>query len=102
MGRMHSMVRIRRVEMPAKDVKTLCWMGDRLADFMGGTIYGLDGSTERVGYHYSYRFDAAVASPSGRWVVLYERLGTKGILLGPDRRVVRELNRSFYQAHVYP
>jgi hypothetical protein len=45
---------------------------------------------------YGYRFDAATASPDGRFAVIYERLGTKGLLLD-DGQIVRELDRSFYQ-----
>jgi hypothetical protein len=32
---------------------------------------------------------------------LYERLGTKAIVLGANRFPAREINRSFYHAHVY-
>lgn len=49
---------------------------------------------------YSYKFDAAVSSPSGKYAVIYEKLGTKGLLLR-DGQIVRELNRSFYHANVY-
>jgi hypothetical protein len=49
---------------------------------------------------YPYRFDAAAVSPSGGFVALYERLGTKAILFGPNR-LLREINRSYYFAHVY-
>ena len=49
---------------------------------------------------WGYRFDAAVQSPSGRVAVIYERFGTKGLVL--DRgNCIREINRSFYHADVY-
>jgi hypothetical protein len=49
---------------------------------------------------YSYRFDAVAQSPSGEYTVLYERLGTKGIVLLAGE-FVREINRSYYQADRY-
>src|SRR5262249_4371873 len=45
-------------------------------------------------------FDAATASPDGRFAVVYERLGTKGLLLH-DGKILRELDRSFYHARAY-
>src|SRR4029453_17234961 len=87
--------------IPATGVRTLCWMGDDLVDWAaGGVIYHLDGSSTPAGVFYAYRFDAAVAAPSGRYVALYERLGTKALLLD-NGRLLRELDRSYYHAHVY-
>jgi hypothetical protein len=81
--------------------KSLCWSGDSLVDWVsGGHRHDLDGTTHERAVYYAYRFDAAVMSPEGRYAVLYERLGTKGLLLR-DGKVVRELNRSFYHAEVY-
>jgi hypothetical protein len=50
--------------------------------------------------NYAYRFDAATASPDGRFAVIYEKLGTKGLLLD-NGKIVRELGRSFYCADAY-
>lgn len=81
--------------------KSLCWSGEELVDWAaGGLRHHLDGRTSESHIRYSYRFDAAVMSPDGRYAVLYERLGTKGLLLR-EGEVVRELNRSFYHADVY-
>ncbi|HEY8378325.1 MAG TPA: hypothetical protein VIK91_17635, partial [Nannocystis sp.] len=46
------------------------------------------------------RFDGAVADPSGRWAVVYERTGTAGILLR-DGEIVREIHRSPYHAEAF-
>ncbi|WP_233612366.1 hypothetical protein [Corallococcus sp. AB045] len=82
-------------------VSSLCWSGDALVDPVGGLVrYHLDGSTFDPHIRYAYRFDRAVMSPDGRYCVLYESLGTKGLLLD-GTRVVRQLTRDFYQAHVY-
>jgi hypothetical protein len=67
----------------------------------GGRAFALDGTERRgVGHYGYYRFDAATASPDGRFAVIYERLGTKGLLLH-NGKVLRELNRSFYHADAY-
>jgi hypothetical protein len=90
-----------RIIIPAKGIRSLCWDDNELVDWAaGGARYRLDGSIKRSRVNYAYRFDSAVQSPSCRFAVVYERLGTKALLLD-NGTVVRELNRSFYQAHVY-
>ncbi len=80
---------------------SLNWKEDRLIDWVGGgSEYHLDGSFISSKVLYSYRFDAAIQSPDGNYVVLYEQLGTKGVLL-KNGQILKELNRSFYQADVY-
>lgn len=82
-------------------VRSLVWVGDELIDWvLGGTRFGLDGSVHRAGVSYAYRFDAAVATRDGKFAVIYERTGTKGLVLR-EGEILREINRSFYQAHVY-
>jgi hypothetical protein len=89
------------IRIEASGVRSLLWDGDRLIDWVGGRAsWGLDGSHRRSSVSYSYRFDAVVASGDRRWVVLYERRGTKGLLLKDGKRV-REIDRSFYHADVY-
>jgi hypothetical protein len=88
--------------IPAQGVKSLVWMAGKLVDWVSGVVeYDLEGARRGPSISYSYRFDAAVVSPSGSHVALYERLGTKAIVLGANRFPVREINRSFYHAHVY-
>ncbi|NNC06908.1 hypothetical protein HJC10_29160 [Corallococcus exiguus] len=85
-------------------VSSLCWSGDALVDPVGGVVrYHLDGTTFDPHVRYSYRFDRAVMSPDGRYSVLYESLGTTGLLLD-GTEVVRQLTRDFYHAntHDYP
>ncbi|MCC8937905.1 hypothetical protein H8A99_15845 [Bradyrhizobium sp. Arg68] len=85
----------------ATDVRSLCWRGDQLVDWVGGgRAFAADGTEQPARVRYSYRFDAATASPDGRFAVIYERLGTKGLLL-QDGRILRELDRSFYYAGAY-
>ncbi len=85
----------------ATGIKSLCWRGDELIDWVGGgRAFAADGTERPSTVRYGYRFDAATASPDGRFAVIYERLGTKGLLLC-DGRVLRELDRSFYHADAY-
>lgn len=85
----------------ATGVKSLCWRGDELVDWVGGgRAFATDGTERPAAVRYAYRFDAATASPDGRFAVIYERLGTKGLLLR-NGRILRELDRSFYQAEAY-
>lgn len=87
--------------IPAEGVKSLVWMNGSLMDWTCGNVrYELNGSKHGPTVCYPYRFDAAHVSPSGHFVALYERLGTKAIILGPDN-LFREVNRSYYHADVY-
>lgn len=82
-------------------VGSLLWQGDSLVDLtQRGETYLLDGSHLRSNRYWAYKFDAAVISPSGRFAVVYERLGTKALLL-EGLEIVREINRSYYHAQVY-
>ena len=96
------MPRFEQWSFPASEVKSLTWEGDTLVDWVrGGTVYQLDGAVHPSYVNYAYRFDTAVVSPSGSFAVLYERLGTKGLIVNRARDIVREINRSFYCANAY-
>jgi hypothetical protein len=95
------MPQFREYQIAAKRVKSLQWHNGQLFDWVGGgNCYHLDGRFEPRHINYAYRFDLAIMSPSGEYVVLYERQGTKGILLY-NGKILREINRSFYHADVY-
>jgi hypothetical protein len=90
---------IRRIEAPG--IRSLQWRGDDLVDWVdGGRVVRLDGTTKNRGVLYAFRFDAAVTSPCGEWAVIYERLGTKGLVL-ENGHLVREIDRSYYWANAY-
>ncbi len=63
-------------------------------------MFELDGFVREAGVFYAYGFDASVSSPSGTYSVVYERLGTKGLVLKRGK-ILREINRSYYHASVY-
>ena len=89
----------RRLQAPG--VRSLVWDEDVLVDWVaGGSRYGLDGEVPESRVRYAYPFDAAVSLAGTGYSVIYTRLGTKGLVL-KDGQVVREINRSFYHAHVY-
>jgi hypothetical protein len=79
---------------------SLHWEGDTLVDRVNGSCYKMDGSIESCGSSFRYHFDSAIVSPDGSVVVIYEKLGTKGLVL-KDGKLIREINRSFYHAHIY-
>jgi hypothetical protein len=85
----------------AKNVKSLCWQNDSLIDWAGGgALYHLDGKVQPRSVNYAYRFDSALTSPSGKYAVIYEKLGTKALIL-ENGKILREINRSFYHANAY-
>jgi hypothetical protein len=97
------MKEVNRTIIPIKsghEVRALCWHGDELVDWAGIVRYQMDGTSSGPTVNYAYRFDHAVSSSSDEYVVLYEQLGTKGLIL-KQGKIVREINRSFYHAHVY-
>ena len=92
------MKRFEQLTLPHKDAKGLVWLGDTLVAVAHGFAdVPLDGSPlDRKWAGYGRNFDAAQASPNGDVIVLVETAGTKGLLLGADGKVLREINRSYY------
>src|ERR1700761_6126937 len=81
--------------------RSLVWQGDTLVDWVDGNRWRLDdGRMTRGSFSPGYRFDAACATAAGRTVAIYERLGTKAVLVR-DGKVLRELDRSYYHADAY-
>ena len=94
-------VNFSRTIIPASNVSSLVWQGDKLVDWVhGGKTFHLDGTRQDARINWAFPFDAACATPDGRFAVIYQRCGTKALLLR-GTKCLRELNRSFYQAHVY-
>ena len=87
-----------RIALPS-EARSLCWEGDTLVDWpSGGQRLGLDGGLKHGNPDWCYgRFDAAVATPDGRCAVVFERRGTKGLLIHAQR-ALREINRSYCHA----
>ncbi len=51
-------------------------------------------------FHPGFKCDGVVTTFDGKYIILYKKLGTKGIIL-KDNRVLREINRSYYCAGSY-
>jgi hypothetical protein len=76
--------------------KALVWQDDELVSECGRR-WGRDGVERKAVFAWSFPFDAGITSASGRYSAVYQERGTKGVLLERER-LVRELNRSYYQA----
>ncbi|MEU1478716.1 hypothetical protein ACFYZ8_43250 [Streptomyces sp. NPDC001668] len=84
-----------------EEAQSLVWDGDDLVDVVGGgRWWGPDGVEQCASVIRRFPFDRSVVSPSGRYSVVYAERGTKALLLEGDR-LVRELNRSYYQADAF-
>ena len=95
------MALFRQYSFPAPGMRSLCWRGDELVDWVGGgRAFALDGQEQGAPAQYADHFDAATTSRDGRFAVIYERLGARGLLL-KDGKVLREVNRSSYRAAAY-
>jgi hypothetical protein len=62
---------------------------------------GLDGSVTSRSVNWAYTFDRALASDDAATTVLYTAPATKGLVIPPGRRDVREIDRSYYHANAY-
>lgn len=84
-----------------RPVRSLCWQGNELVDWVaGGTRFQLDGSITPARVIFAYSFDRAIATKDGTFAILYQVLGTKGLIIS-GAKVIREINRSFYHACTY-
>lgn len=83
-------------------VQSLAWSKGHLVDFATASSYwsGENGFSPCLRYRFAYPFDAAVVSDDGVYAVLYQKLGTKGVLL-KNGDLLREINRSYYHADMY-
>lgn len=96
---------IQHQTLEAPLLQTIAWAGDdTIVDWAeGGRLYGLDGSrsgSDNISYGFSFSFDSAITSVDGRYALVYQKLGTKAVLLR-DGEVVREINRPYYHAGTY-
>jgi len=83
-------------------IKTLDWFNNKVVDWnSAGITYNLDGTTSQLQqYHFGFTCDSSITSSNGEYVLIYLKLGTKGLLL-KNGELLREINRSYYQSSVY-
>ena len=105
-GKTNRIMNFQQLSLPVKSpANTLAWLRGDLIDLAaGGVRYHLDGTTTPSRLNWGGKFDQAIISPSGKYAVLCQRLGTKGLLLELTDgipKLLKELNRSYYHAEVY-
>jgi hypothetical protein len=96
---------IDRTDIAVAGATALCWSEGVLYDAAAGWAALAYAGARRARFaRYSPMFDAVATSPAGDVFALVASTGTKGLLLGPDGGVIREINRSYYNAdvHRYP
>lgn len=92
-----------RQTIQANNLQTMSWLNDRIIDWAnaGRLFFSQNGQIEKMGvYNFAFPFDSSVISDNGIYSVIYQKLGTKGLLL-KNGNPLREINRSYYCANVY-
>ena len=92
----------RRETITANYLQTICWFKDVIVDWASaGILYLSDGKETQLGkYHYPFNCDSSIISSDGQYAFIYQKLGTKGLLLKKGE-LLREINRSYYWANSY-
>ncbi|WP_293309529.1 hypothetical protein, partial [Pedobacter sp. UBA5917] len=82
-----------RKSIKTNTLKTICWVGHSIVDWASaGMCYHPDGKTDQL-CPYTYSFgDSAITSADGQYAFIYQKLGTKGLLL-KNGEILREINR---------
>jgi hypothetical protein len=80
-GQCHQMRQARRIELPTQygRLGPISWVEGNVVDFGWGVVYHLDGQISKSPYG-CYPFDSAISSANGVYAVIYDRLGTKGLI----------------------
>jgi hypothetical protein len=93
---------MQRKTIEAYSVRTIDWFDDKVVDWnSAGTQYLESGEKEQLHkYHYGFVCDGSITSENGVYVLIFQKLGTKGLLL-KNGELLREINRSYYQSSVY-
>lgn len=93
---------IRHTTLPAGPVASLTWHNQTLTDWInGGRQFHLDGRVSAEQHQLGGRFSDVAVSPNGRYVVLYQKFGTRALLLVAGREPI-PLHRSDYRADITP
>jgi hypothetical protein len=91
-----------RQTIETNSIATMSWLDEGIVDWaFTGQYYLLNGEQKQIGrYGFAFSFDRCLTSQDGRYAFIYKNLGTKGLLL-KNGEIIREINRSYYQAEVY-
>lgn len=95
---------IQQTTLTCIQAKTLLWRGNSLIDltYPQEALYSVDGDlkTKYGKWAYNFSFDSCISSQDNKYCLLYQKLGTKAILLKEDN-LIKEFNRSYYYANSY-
>jgi hypothetical protein len=84
-------------------LQAINWIDQDIIDWHSrGIRYSLTAREKKPSITYSLGFncDSSITCPNGQYAFLYQKLGTKGLLL-KDGQLIREINRPYYCADVY-
>jgi hypothetical protein len=94
-----------RKTLTANYLCTINWFDNTIVDWgSAGKQYFIDGQIKELHkYHHTLNFDGSINSADGKYAFVYQKLGTKGLLL-KEGELLREINRPYYCAniHEYP
>jgi len=93
---------MKRKTIKTNYLRTIDWFENNVIDWnSAGTQYLENGETKQLKkYHFGFVCDGSITSENGEYVLIYQKLGTKGLLL-KNGELLREINRSYYQSSVY-
>ncbi|MBB6126831.1 hypothetical protein [Mucilaginibacter lappiensis] len=91
-----------RKTLTANYLCTINWFGNTIIDWgSAGKQYFIDGQIKELHkYHHTLNFDGSINSADGKYAFIYQKLGTKGLLL-KEGELLREINRTYYCSNVY-
>ncbi len=83
-------------------IKTIDWYENAIIDWnAAGMQYFENGESNQLQkYHFGFNCDAAISTEDGTYAFIYQKLGTKGLLL-KNGELLREINRSYYYSATY-
>lgn len=93
---------MQRKTIEAYSLRTIDWFDNKVVDWnSAGTQYLENGEKKQLHkYHHGFVCDGSITSENGEYVLIFQKLGTKGLLL-KNGELLREINRSYYQSSVY-
>lgn len=93
---------MKRQTIHTTSVQTIDWVDGTIVDWVSaGRQYFLDGTQKQLAKNsYPFSFDGSITSKDGKYMFIYKRFGTKGILL-KGGEIIREINRTYYYAESY-
>ena len=93
---------MKRQTIKTNYLQTIDWFENEIVDWnSAGTQYLKNGSTKQLQkYHFGFQCDGAITSENGKYAFIYQKTGTKGLLL-KNGEILREINRSYYQSSAY-